>query len=134
MYLRSAAHTTPKKRLQWLPLAEFWYNTSYHTSLDCTPFKALYGIEPNYGLMLDLAHSSNPEAVDMLQQREFHSAMLKEKLQRAQQKMKQDADKNRTQRIFQVGEQVLLKLQPYILSCQPTVSQTFIQVLWSICN
>ena len=41
MYLRCAVHDTPKKWRSWLPLAELWYNCSYHTSLGCTPFKAL---------------------------------------------------------------------------------------------
>jgi hypothetical protein len=32
----------PKKWLIWLPLAEFWYNTSYHFSIGRSPFEALY--------------------------------------------------------------------------------------------
>jgi hypothetical protein len=32
-YLRCMAFETPKKWSQYLPLAEWWYNTSYHTSL-----------------------------------------------------------------------------------------------------
>jgi hypothetical protein len=35
-------------------------------------------------------------------------------LLRAQQRMKYQADKNRSERVFQVGDQVYLKLQPYI--------------------
>ena len=42
--------------------------------------------------------------------------MLKEQLARAQNRMKTYANRNRVERQFQVGEQVLLKLQPYAQS------------------
>lgn len=41
------------------------------------------------------------------------SAFIKERLAQAQNRMKQMADRGRTPREFQVGELVLLKLQPY---------------------
>jgi hypothetical protein len=31
---------------QWLPLDEWWYNTSYHTITYMTPFEAIYGKNP----------------------------------------------------------------------------------------
>lgn len=45
-YLRCMAHDHPTQWLNWLPLAEHWYNTNYHTSLHLTPFQALYGYPP----------------------------------------------------------------------------------------
>jgi hypothetical protein len=51
--------------------------------------------------------------VDLIQDREQHMEMLKEQLTVAQNRMKLQGDRHRTDRVFQVGEQVLLKLQPY---------------------
>ena len=36
----------PQSWVDWLPLAEFWFNTNFHTSLKLTPFEALYGYSP----------------------------------------------------------------------------------------
>ena len=115
MYLRCAVHNSPKLWRQWLPLAELWYNSSLHTSLGCSPFKALYGYDPDLGVLSASLLSPNTEAavVDLIQDREQHLDMLKDQLQIAQNRMKIQADRHRTNRAFQVGEQVLLKLQPY---------------------
>lgn len=48
-----------------------------------------------------------------LKEREEYSTFLKQHLTRAQAKIKNDADKNRTPREFSVGDSVFLKLQPY---------------------
>ena len=29
--------------VKWLPLAEWWYNTSFHTAAKMTPFMEIYG-------------------------------------------------------------------------------------------
>jgi transposase InsO family protein len=42
MFLRCCILDSPKKWKCWLPLAELWYNTSFHSSLGCPPFKVLY--------------------------------------------------------------------------------------------
>lgn len=46
MYLRCLAGDRLKSWLQWLPWAEYCYNTSYQTSIKCSPFRVLYGLEP----------------------------------------------------------------------------------------
>jgi hypothetical protein len=86
-------------------MAEFWYNSSYHTSLGCSPFQALYGIEPNFGAL--------PNRCAKAEERQHFIQLLREHLLRAQARIKAYADKHRTEREFQVGEEVLLKLQPY---------------------
>lgn len=45
-YLRCMASAEPKKWVYHLPMAEYWYNTSFHSSLQKTPFQALYGYDP----------------------------------------------------------------------------------------
>lgn len=55
-----------------------------------------------------------PELSDWLEQRNLMNNPLKQHLQCAQQRMKSQADKNRSERPFSVGESVYLKLQPYI--------------------
>lgn len=47
-FLRCFVATCPTKWIQWLSLAEFWYNTSYHSALGKTPFEALYNHPPRY--------------------------------------------------------------------------------------
>jgi hypothetical protein len=113
MYLRCAVYDSPRKWKHWLSLAELWYNTSVHSSIGCSPFKALYGYDADPGTCIPTPDTPS-EASDLLSERENHMLMLKEKLAWAQHKMKAYADTLRTDRQFQIGDQVLLKLQPYV--------------------
>jgi hypothetical protein len=42
-YLRCFTQDRPKQWLLWLPWAEFWYNTTWHSSIKMTPYEAVYG-------------------------------------------------------------------------------------------
>uniref|UniRef100_A0A0A9BXC1 Uncharacterized protein n=1 Tax=Arundo donax TaxID=35708 RepID=A0A0A9BXC1_ARUDO len=41
-YLRCAIHSCPKKWNAWLPLAEYWYNTTFHSAIGRTPWCSLW--------------------------------------------------------------------------------------------
>ena len=112
-YLRHMAFLQPKKWHHWLALAEWWYNTSFHTSLKMTPFQALYARPPPQLAELFLppddingALTPNVVATEIAQR-------IKENLLKAQERMKVQADKHRQERTLDIGDMVYLKLQPY---------------------
>ncbi|GMJ10448.1 hypothetical protein HRI_004714000 [Hibiscus trionum] len=101
----------PNSWAKWLPQAEWWYNTKHHTALGLTPFEALYGYKPP---MLNWEGNSTVNSVqEIMHNRQQLNKILKEQLLKAQNRMKQCADKKRSERTFQEGDEVYLKLQPY---------------------
>jgi hypothetical protein len=45
-YLSCFAIERKNQWAQWLPLDEWWCNTSYHTTTHMTPFEMVYGQNP----------------------------------------------------------------------------------------
>ena len=115
MYLRCVTYEAPRKWKQILSQAEFWYNTSFHSSIGCSPFHALYGYDPTTGY-LQVPLKTCSLINERVQELQNQAVVLKEQLSRAQNKMKLSADKRRSDKEYQVGELVLLKLQPYAQS------------------
>lgn len=112
-YLRCMTSATPKYWSRWLSLAEHWYNTNYHSATKTTPFQSLYGYPPPYLSMAPYFDSTVGDVKDYMLDRQLMLRSLKENLAQAQGRMKLYADQGRTEREFQVGEYVYLKLQPY---------------------
>lgn len=114
IYLRCFTHACPKKWSHFISLAEFWYNTSYHSAIKMSPFVALYGHEPRHW-GVEASHTCTaPLLEDWLEERKQMQQLLQHNLNHARQYMKNQADKKRTERTFQLGEEVFIKLQPYI--------------------
>jgi hypothetical protein len=112
-YLRCMVGDKPKEWVEWLPLAQYCYNTSFHHSTRVTPVEAMFGYSPPK-LLAYLPGTTLVEAVDIqLKQREQVLQLLKENLQRSQNRMKRYADLRRTEREFKAGDWVYLRLQPY---------------------
>jgi hypothetical protein len=87
-YLRCAVQDNPRLWRRCLPMAEFWYNTSHHTALGCSPFKALYRTEPNLGAMPNITVAADSVAFDTALDYQTQIDLLREHLLRAQARMK----------------------------------------------
>lgn len=112
-YLRCMTAEAPQSWSKWLTLAEWWYNTTYHSAIKCTPFEVIYGQSPPTHLPYLPGESSSAVVDRNMQKREGIINMLKFHLLRAQNRMKQSADSSRSHRELKVGDHVSLKLQPY---------------------
>jgi hypothetical protein len=115
-YLRCMVAADPHKWTTWLSMAEYWYNTSFHSSLKVTPFEALYGFPPPVLGEFSVPDNTDEETHDFITQRQKILLSNKENLHKAQSRMKKYANKNRVERIFIPGDMVYIKLQPYRLS------------------
>jgi hypothetical protein len=112
-YLRCMCSDHPAQWSKWLSLAEWWYNTNYHSSIHTTPYEVVYGQPPPIHLPYLPGSSSNDHVDRSLLAREEAIKLLKFHLARAQNRMVQQADKHRSDRVFSIGDYVYLKLQPY---------------------
>lgn len=89
-------------------LSEWWYNTNYHSSFKLTPFEALYGYSPTSIPFLEEITTSVQAVTDVPIYRQKMLTILKENLQQAQNRIKQQADKMWTEE-YQVGDWVYLR-------------------------
>jgi hypothetical protein len=112
-YLRCFSSEWKNKWAQWLPLVEWWYNTSYHTTTHMTPFEAFYGQNPPSVLSYMPGVSKVQEVDTNITCPEDILRSLKDNLVMAQNRMKQQADQGHSECHFVEGDQVFLRLQPY---------------------
>jgi hypothetical protein len=89
------------------------HNTSFHTTTKITPFMALYGYHP-LSITSSLKQNSKFQVVeDHIEHQQQVLQILKENLTMAQNRMKQQAYQHHSERSFEVGDWVFLRLQPY---------------------
>ncbi|XP_059313238.1 uncharacterized protein LOC132064309 [Lycium ferocissimum] len=97
---------------QFLPLARFGYNNSYHTSIDMALFEALYGRRYRSPIGLFNAFAVRPWGTDLLRESLEKVKVIQAKFLVAQSRQKEYAYCKVQELEFEEGEQVLLKLQP----------------------
>lgn len=90
----------PQQWLQWLHVAEWWYNTNFHTGLLSTPFEALYGYTPPQLSLCPLLETNVPAAEGAMMKRQQLLQILKDNLYKVLERMKFFADRRRTNREF----------------------------------
>ena len=128
-------HSCSKQWAKWLPLAEYWYNTSHHSALQLTPFEVLYGHPPGHFGITNLQTDLIPDLETWLTERNLLTQLIQQQLVRAQQRMKSQADKQRTERVFSRGFSIseVAAIHSELCGFQKQ-SKTVIQVLWTIPN
>ncbi|XP_015161076.1 uncharacterized protein [Solanum tuberosum] len=83
---------------QYLPLTEFAYNNSYHSSIQMAPFEALYDLRPHGTHLMRVALD--------------HARVIQDRLRTAQSRDQSYADRRRRWLKFSVGDRMLRRYVP----------------------
>lgn len=95
IYLRCYTASKPRDWSTWLPMAEWWYNTNYHSTTGITPFEAVYEYPPPSLISYVLGTATNLVVDVQLKDRNSIINILKEHLHKARNRMKNQADKHK---------------------------------------
>ncbi|GJY34339.1 putative reverse transcriptase domain-containing protein [Tanacetum coccineum] len=90
-----------------LPLVEFSYNNSFHSSIRCAPFEALYGRKCRSPVLWAEIGEGSLIGPELVQETTDKVVVIKEKLQAARDRQKSYADSGRKVAEFNVGDRVL---------------------------
>ncbi|GKA50413.1 putative reverse transcriptase domain-containing protein [Tanacetum coccineum] len=96
-----------------LLLVEFSYNNSYHSSVRCAPFEALYGRRCHSPIMWEEVGEGQLIGPELVQDTIEKISHIKDRLKAARDHQKSYADKRRKPLEFSVGDYVLLKVSPW---------------------
>ncbi|GJR07181.1 putative reverse transcriptase domain-containing protein [Tanacetum coccineum] len=96
-----------------LPLVKFSYNNSYHSSIRCAPFEALYGRKCRSLVLWAEIREGSLIGPELVLEMTDKVVLIKEKLKAARDRQKSYADKRRKSLEFEVGDRVLLRVSPW---------------------
>ncbi|CAJ2652659.1 unnamed protein product [Trifolium pratense] len=95
-----------------LPLIEFTYNNSYHSSIGMAPFEALYGRRCRTPLCWFESGESVVLGPEIVRQTTEKVKLIREKMKASQSRQKSYHDKRRKDLEFQEGDHVFLRVTP----------------------
>ena len=97
-----------------LPLVEFTYNNSYHSSIGVAPYEALYGRRCRTPLCWYQDRETFVLGPEFLQQTTSKVKFIQDRMRATQSRQKSYADKRRRPLKFDEGDHVLLRVTPTI--------------------
>ena len=112
-YLRCFISDQPRTWMNWVHWAEYWFNTTFHSATEKTPFEIVYGRPPPAMIRWGQGETRVEAVQRDLLDRDEALRQLKLQLKRAQDRMKNQADKKRSDRSFVPGEWVFVKLRAH---------------------
>ncbi|GJT71916.1 putative reverse transcriptase domain-containing protein [Tanacetum coccineum] len=96
-----------------LLLVEFLYYNSYHASVRCAPFEALYGRKCHSPIMWAEVGEGQLIGPELVQETTEKISQIKDRRKAARDRQKSYADKRRKPLEFGVGDYVFLKVSPW---------------------
>ncbi|KAI3775001.1 hypothetical protein L1987_49569 [Smallanthus sonchifolius] len=96
-----------------LPLVEFSYNNSYHTSIKAAPFEALYGRKCRSPICWAEVGDSQLTGPELVLETSEKIVQIRNRTAAARDRQKSYANKRRKPLEFQVGDKILLKVSPW---------------------
>ena len=96
----------------FVPLTEFAYNNSHHSSIGMAPYEALYGRKCRSPLYWDEVGKKYVVGPEMLQVMKEKVTFIRGSIKAAQDRQKSWADMKRRPLEFGVGDKVFLKVSP----------------------
>ncbi|GJZ65594.1 hypothetical protein Tco_0622290 [Tanacetum coccineum] len=96
-----------------LPLVEFSYNNSYHTSIKAAPFEAMYGRKCRSHVCWAEVGDAQLTGPKIIHETMKKIIQIKKRIQAACDRQKNYADRRRKPLEFQAGDKVMLKVSPW---------------------
>jgi hypothetical protein len=97
---------------KYLPLVEFTYNKSFHSSIGMPLYEALYGRPCRTPLSWERLEDCVTVGPEFIQEMEEQVIQIRQRLKKAQDRQKSYVDAQRTNQSYKVGDLVFIRIRP----------------------